>query len=345
MKLSVYSEIRKNQYVCTTNLIVMNSNIHQVLKNWIPYKFVTLNDATYCRWLYLGDTPFTAPFFDETISACRSLPQNSKMLSSLSSADVLPGWAAQAECISPSAIIFHISRCGSTLVSQLLALQQTSIVLSEVPFFDALLRRGKKDPAFDSSAMLKAAVQLYGARRKGLEQNLFIKADSWHIHFYSELRQLYPEVPFILLYRRPDEVLRSQQKNRGMQAVPGVLEPEIFGFDRDVLTITNLDEYMVKVIESYLQAFAEILKTDQFALPVNYNEGAMAIVKKIAAVTGLDITEADMASMQQRAGFHAKYPGQFFAEPAMQEPIPAYLEKAFELYQEVENVRTATKSL
>jgi hypothetical protein len=321
----------------------MSSNIQQAIKNWIPYKFVTVNDTLCCRWLYLGNTAFTAPFFDQTISKCRSLPENSKLISSLSSPDVLPNWAAQVDAIAPTAIIFHISRCGSTLVSQLLALQQANIVLSEVPFFDELLRKGKKEDDRSTQQLLKAAVELYGAKRNEQQSQLFIKADSWHIHFYKELRQLYPTIPFILLYRKPDEVLRSQQKKRGMQAAPGVLEPEIFGFKREMITQLNLDEYMAKVIESYLLAFTQILATDKLAVPVNYNEGAVAIVNKIAAVTGITISSNEMEAMQQRTGFHAKYPGQVFAEPTMQQTVPPYLEKAFEWYEVVEKIRTATK--
>jgi hypothetical protein len=318
----------------------MSGSIAKAIKNWIPCKLVTVNDTLCCKWLFVGDAPFTAPFFDETISACRSLPENSRMRSSISSTAVLPQWAPEISAVSPKAIIFHISRCGSTLVSQLLALQQANIVLSEVPFFDELLRLGIKDNKEDTIALLKAAVQLYGAKRNKKSENLFIKADSWHVHFYAQLRQLYPNIPFVLLYRKPDEVIRSQQKNRGMQAVPGVLEPEIFGFDKDEILQLSLDEYMAKVIESYLQAFAEILSQDKLAIPVNYNEGAVAIVNKIATATGILISEEEMTAMQQRAGFHAKYPGQVFAEPAMQQPVPPYLKKAFELYTQVEQIRT-----
>jgi hypothetical protein len=319
----------------------MSGTVSEAIKNWVPYKLAEKEGTLCCRWLYLGNTAFTAPFFDETISACRSLPENSAMISSLSNPAILPEWAAQVDAVSPTAIIFHISRCGSTLVSQLLAQQPGNIVLSEVPFFDELLRRGKTDSSFDATALLKAAVELYGKKRSGTEQSLFIKTDSWHIHFYQQLRQLYPAVPFILLYRRPDEVMRSQQKNRGMQAVQGVLDPEIFGFDKNEILQLSLDAYMGKVIESYLQAFAAILSHDKLAMPVNYNQGAMAIVHKIAAATGLEISREEMEAMQQRAGFHAKYPGQAFSEPEVPQAMPAYLGKAFELYEVLEKIRTA----
>ena len=70
----------------------------------------------------------------------------------------------------------------------------------------------------------------------------------------------------------------------------GVIEPEIFGFDKDKILQLSLDEYMAGVIETYLQAFVEILQSDNLAHPVNYNEGGMTIVNKIAALTGMNFS-------------------------------------------------------
>ncbi len=53
----------------------------------------------------------------------------------------------------------------------------------------------------------------------------------------EKARKLYPQTPFILLYRQPGEVIRSQQKRRGMQSIPGLLEPEIFGFTKNEIAI------------------------------------------------------------------------------------------------------------
>ena len=320
----------------------MRERISLVLKDWIPYRLFEEGGTDYCRWLYLGDEKITEPFFEETIARCRKLPDNSRLIRCVSSVEVLPEWAQQIETVAPTTFIFHISRCGSTLVSQLLDLQPANIVLSEVPFFDELLRSGNKNNSMPATLpLLKASIEILGARRNETSTNLFIKVDSWHVHFYKQLRELYPQIPFILLYRRPDEVIRSQQKNRGMQAVPGLLEPEIFGFDKNEIIQLGLDEYMARVIESYLQAFLQILKADKLALPVNYNEGAIAIVNKIAAFTGITINEKEIEMMKQRSDFHGKYPGQFFAEIKMKEPVPDYLNRAFELYDEVEKIRNS----
>jgi hypothetical protein len=320
----------------------MNESISAALKDWIPFRLMEDGQTTSCRWLYLGDKKIREPFFDETISKCREFPNNSQMMKCMSSADILPEWAERINSIPPTAIIFHISRCGSTLISQLLALQAQNIVLSEVPFFDELLRWGNKNEKMQEALpQLKAAISLYAAKRQEESRHLFIKADSWHIHFYKELRELYPQVPFILLYRKPDEVIRSQQKRRGMQAIPGLLEPGIFGFDREQIMQLGLDEYMAKVIETYLEGFLKIMDTDKLVLPVNYAEGALAIVNKIAALTGIQISEEEMEEMKKRSAFHAKYPGQVFAEEQTKEALPAYQAKSFDLYNEVEKRKIA----
>ena len=106
------------------------------LKNWVPWKL----SNTLCEWLYTGNKKFTEPFFDDTISVCRNLDENRKPYKVVSDLQIMAEWAGDINALVPSAIIFHVSRCGSTLLSQLLGLDETHIVLSEVPFFDELLR-------------------------------------------------------------------------------------------------------------------------------------------------------------------------------------------------------------
>ncbi len=311
------------------------------IAGWIPIKLYPEDQSLLCRWLYAGDKAFDEPFFDESISVCRSLfSENWHVKRSMSSTDVLADWAKEMDNIKPTAFIFHISRCGSTLISQMLGMQPSNIILPEVPFFDELLRYGKMHNCMPAILpQLQAAVSLYGANRTGKYEQLFIKTDSWHIHFYKELRALYPDVPFFLLYRKPDEVLRSQQKKRGMQALPNLLEADIFDFDKDKISTMHLDEYMGMVIESYLTAFLEILQKDKAAYAVNYHDGAMEIVDTIASVTGLQISEEEKLLMQKRAGFHAKFPEQVFSEEKPEAPVPEFLKRSFELYESIEQMK------
>lgn len=315
------------------------------LLNWVPYKLSASEGAPHCHWLYTGTQSYTAPFFDETISACMSLPENSKGFKIVSSVDVLPLWADESLAVPPSAFIFHVSRCGSTLVAQLLGLCAQHIVLAETPFIDQLLRfafaHGYNSSVFLPQA-LPAAIQLYGRKRRGDESHLFIKPDSWHLCFYDQLRVLYPAVPFILLYRSPDEVLRSQRRRRGMQGVQGVIEPEIFGFDRNVVNDWPLDDYMCKVLERYFTIMLEIADRDPDVLLVNYNEPVLSIMQRIAGVTGISIDDAMLQLMQERSRYHAKYPDQVFKEPVAEDELPDALEPVMGLYHLLEAKRADT---
>lgn len=312
----------------------MDTNISSALASWIPYKLSFSESGPYCEWLYTGDEEFTEPFFDDTITKCRQY--NNRGHKSISSIDVLPQWSTEIESVSPTAFIFHVSRCGSTLASQLLALDRSNIVLSEVPFFDALLRTGTNTP----QKLLKAAIAFY-APVKSDRKRLFIKTDSWHIFFYKQLRELYPQTPFILLYRRPDEVMRSQQKRSGMHAIPGLIEPALLGFEENEVRHMNQNEYLGRLLEKYFQAFEHILSADALAIPLNYSEGPVAMVEKIAGITGVPIGSGEMEKIKARALYHAKYPEQVFAEEAIRNPVPVYCRAAYERYEALERRRNS----
>lgn len=190
-----------------------------------------------------------------------------------------------------------------------------------------------------SLQQLQAAINFYAAKRKGNCKNLFIKTDSWHIHFYKELRAIYPTTPFFFLYRKPDEVLHSQQKKRGMQAIPNLLEAGIFGFNSEEIASKPLDEYMGMVLTSYLQKFYEIIQKDTNCFPINYHNGAMSMINTIATITNVAISEIEKLAMEKRAGFHAKYPEQVFNEKREEGVIHSYLQKSFNLYYKIEEIR------
>ena len=314
----------------------MRYSYGRALKNWIPIKLQSDHEIL-CQWLYVGDKKFTDPFFDETISRCRSIPENGHLKKSMSSTDFLSDLVNDMDVIEPTAFIFHISRCGSTLISQMLATQPSNIVLSEVSFFDDLLRFGKKANCLLSILpQIKAAISIYGRKRNAEECRLFIKLDSWHIHFYEELRMIYPNTPFFLLFRNPHEVLLSKQKKRGMQSIPGLIEPEIFGFNLEVLNISDLDKYMSMVLESYLLKFDEVLQNDKNCYALNYHHGAMQMIDTIISKTKIHITRDERNAMEHRILYNAKYPDTIFSEKPSQELVPEYLQKSVALYKRIE---------
>jgi len=321
-----------------------NDPSSDAIKNLVPWKLLSHPSEPLCQWLYTGVKSFTEPFFDDTISVCRRLDKNCKPFKSVSSLAMMEEWANGVEPILPAAIIFHVSRCGSTLLSQQLALDESNIVLSEVPFFDELLRLPFKNQLFNNStarALLKAAVSLYGLPKTGHEKNVFIKADSWHIHFYASLRSLYPTVPFILLYRDPCDVLLSQQRQRGMHSVPGIIERGVFGFSNEQFDQPDFDRYMTNVLEGYFKKMIEIAKSDSLVFPVNYASGMSSIFKQIYGLLNLTITPKLDKLLNDRSRFHAKHPQQIFQEENKKKIAPSYVMHVLELYHQLDKIRLA----
>lgn len=284
------------------------------LQYWVPWKLTKEFD---CRWLNTGKLPFTAPFFDDTISACRRLELNRSAYTSISSLEMLNGWGEQLKGPSPSAIIFHVSRCGSTLLSQLLSRSSDNLVLSEVPFLDELLRLPFKANEIKSETVSKyfyAALKFYAQPRLEKYSHLFIKSDSWHLHFYEQLRKLFPSTKFILLYRDPQEVLLSQQRQRGLQSVPGLLEYQIFKFNKEESEITDPDRYMGLVLETYFNKMIQIIESDPNAIAFNYSDGMINIATRLYKLLKIPVSEQLLNDWKERSRFNAKHPQHLFHE-------------------------------
>ncbi|MGZ4068219.1 MAG: sulfotransferase family protein, partial [Bacteroidia bacterium] len=289
-----------------------------------------------------GNKDFTEPFFEETIACCRSHPYNSAKFRSVSSLDSMIEWSGLLPEIHRPAFIFHVSRCGSTLVSQLIGLDEKYTVLSEVPLFDELLRVSHKLNNIDErrqKKLFQAAVKFVGQSRTGSGDHLFIKTDSWHICFHKRLRQFYPDAPFFLLYRSPDEVVYSHQKLRGMQAVPGLIEPEIFGLDKKEIKDLTLDAYTARVLENYLLLFEKVAAQDKLARLFDYRDGAMDIMMNMGKYLKINWGEGHIENMHKRVGFHSKYPRQTFSKDETRNEVPEYLQNAVDAYRRLAEIR------
>src|SRR6185437_13521248 len=83
--------------------------------DWLPVQVVDLGGQVFVDWLYFGARPLREPF-------------NRAFRYRLALADFLAG-AAAAQSLKPSGLIFHMSRCGSTLAAQMLAAREDTIVV------------------------------------------------------------------------------------------------------------------------------------------------------------------------------------------------------------------------
>lgn len=310
--------------------------------HWIPYKLQPTEEGLNCRWLYLTDELLSAPFFEDTQQRALKHPYNSGYLSVVSSLDWIIEMAPTVQSVAPSAFIFHVSRCGSTLLSQLLSLNQRHIVLSEAPLLDHILRLSlltKNRPVQQQEQLFQAVLRLLSQPRSGQETHLFVKLDSWHLMLHETIRRLFPTTPFILLYRSPDEVVQSHRKRRGMQAIPGLIAPEFFGFTTDQIAGIDLDVYMATILHRYFETMIQVTETDPNCLLLNYQAAGMSMMRELIAFLNLNPTEAEYAAMVHRCGYHGKYPEQKFLEDTPKAELSDYLQPALSLFRQLEQLR------
>jgi hypothetical protein len=326
----------------------MNNIIRNALREWIPYKMIDHSNDVLFDWLYTGNETYTEPFFDATIGKCLQYRRTSRPNKHISTAEALIEWSECTDHIKPTAFIFHVSRCGSTLLSQALAVKKEFVSLSEVPVFDSILRLSYQRPDFSierTGKLLKAASSFYGSKRSGLEEELFIKTDSWHLMFYRQLRSLYPGIPFFVLYRNPEEVLQSNRHRRGMQACYNLIEPGLFGLADISDEQTHPDIYMPLVLEKYFEAIIDNAN-DPDTILLNYNQGLMCHIETLKAVAGLNISNEYMEAVSRRGKYNAKYPEEPFSERLpLASVFDTPMSKLNALYKETENLRIKAQRL
>jgi len=313
-------------------------------ENRVPYQLIHSGEELQCDWINTLDKRFTEPFFDDTYFSLRILDQKNRTQRYISALAEMQQKGGRLDSVTPAVFIFHLSRCGSTLVSQLFATSGRFIVLSEVPFFDELLQLPLSVPGFDEAdipGLFSSALNYYGRKRFAAEEHMIIKTDCWHIFFYDTLRKMFPQTPFVLMYRSPDEVLASLLKLAGRQTVPELVDPRMFGLP-GMPEVYQREIYTATILEKLLTKFLEVAEKDKNCLPVNYNEGALTVVKKIAALANIELSGEETGIMEQRSHYHSKNPGELFSEEPAAD-VPECLLKAMRLYEALEQKRKMTQ--
>ncbi|MBB4100287.1 sulfotransferase family protein [Sphingomonas kyeonggiensis] len=263
---------------------------------WLPVSFSSTPEPA-VDWLHFADISPNTPFFQDAIREASYRPFN-RLFRTATPIASLPG---QADREAPTGFIFHMSRCGSTLVSQMLGAVPGHVSISEAPALDALLQCRFTD----QEAHVDALRGLVHAHRRGAER-LFVKLDSWHTRALPLLRRAFPRTPWIFLYRDPVEVIVSHLRQRGVQTVPGMVPLAWF----DLLPEdANLPDrvFIARVLERICSAVIENGREN--GLLVDYAELPEAFFERILPHFGIAPDAAAGAAMTAAAGNHSKTPG------------------------------------
>lgn len=273
---------------------------------WLPAETTGDGEDAIVEWLWVGRRRLTAPFYDGSMAQARQLPFN-RLFALRTPLSELEAWARALPAVEPAGLIFHMSRCGSTLAAQMLAASPADLVLSEPPPLDAVVQAaGLDDDA--KVVLLRAMAAALGHARNG-ESRPFLKLDCWHSLSLPLFRRAFPDTPWVFVYRDPVEVLVSHLRRRGMQMVPSFVPPSTFGIDLPG-GVPDAD-YCARVLAAVCQGVVEHGPEDGGRL-VNYRDLPEALFTTILPHFGVAISDTEAALMRAAATRDAKAPGQAF---------------------------------
>lgn len=274
------------------------------LATWTPIRFDLTGPAPAVDWADLSAERFAEPFFDQTVARWNVSPGARPLvrtgLDALLALDDEPS-------LDPAGMIFHFSRCGSTLVSRLLATIPGVLVIAEPSPLNALLGL---DPRRVDGATLVQVVRLLvralGRRRHGDEQQLVLKCTSWNIRRQEILAAAFPDTPWVWVQRDPAQVVASLLATPpgwlGHQAPP----PQTalcFGIDPAAASTMPRAEFTARALGAML--FSAAIGPAR-RVGVDHAELPAAVWQRVAPHFGIEVDAAAIERMTERSAFYAK---------------------------------------
>ena len=275
------------------------------LARWTPVRLDFSGPVPAVDWANLSEERFVEPFFDQTAARWASGPRASQLVRT--GLDVLVALDKEPS-LEPAGMVFHMSRCGSTLVSRLLATLPGVVVLAEPSPLNSLLalEPGRvNQPALIQ--IVRLLVRALGRRRHGDERQLVLKCTSWNIRHRAVLAAAFPETPWIWVQRDPARVLASL-----LAEPPGWLRlqnwpqqaKQRFGLDPATVPAMTRAAFAAQALGSMLEA---AVATDPAGrLCIDHAELPDVVWQRVAPHFGLEVDAAAVARMTDEARFYSK---------------------------------------
>lgn len=282
------------------------------MQDWIPIHFSqTAGWDASVQWMRLGEQRFLEPFFEQTIAGQMRHAYHQFFRRPTGVADLL-AWATSNPGLPLRGIVFHMSRCGSTLLSQMLAASTQNIMLSEPTPMDAPVRARQLDPSLPKGIhveWIRAMASALSQPRSGTEQSAFFKLDCWHIHEIETLRDAFPDTPWVFLYRDPAEVMISHARMPAAWTIPGMLAPRALGMQDADWDPARQDEYAARTLRNICES-ARNAAQQHNGLLMNYSELPGAFRSRLAP--HFSLPEEELDTMMAAAVRDAKSPDAVF---------------------------------
>lgn len=285
--------------------------------NWLPVVIERHNQEVYVKWCLLKGLDFSAPFLSDSLRklSCRYELKEVLRYSSVSSfleyERNIPRATQDTE-----GCLFHISRCGSTLLCNTLKKSPASLVLSEPQPLDFILRTWscKSVNTEQQDLVLKALFSLWNFVAQQQGKKLFVKPDCWLNLHWKRLYQAASPRKSWFLTRDLTEVLLSHKKLSGAFLLPQYVSAAYFGLEEPGNEVFNYSGYPLDVLLKILDSGQALLKNTDTEL-LDYEGLVPDGLLRVLSAHQISLSEEQLNSVLAR---HSKNGGQFTAESKAQ---------------------------
>ncbi|QIL72980.1 sulfotransferase [Diaphorobacter sp. HDW4B] len=292
------------------------------LRGWRPIRIYWNGSEVMVDWARLGDAPHLQPFFQDSVSQQLRKPFHNAFRRQTSLGEMI-AWHEQSPGLTPCAVVFHVSRCGSTLISQALSQSAHHLALSEPVPLDVLLRQALVDGWLTEDeviaatrAWLSAWAQRSDAGSPPLE-SVSIKLDAWNTHQAPLIAKAWPNAQQIFLTRDPLAVLVSQMQERAFYMVPGAMGAHFgpAGFSVLEQAIMPSAEYCARILGRIYADMARVAHPEN-ALILDHAELPAAIEQQLLERLDWEPNDHELQAMRERLSRHGKRPTESFVSDA-----------------------------
>lgn len=260
----------------------------------------------------IAPTAFTDPFVAETI-ARRSGETRARPLAPFCE------HASDLAGIAPRGIIYHVSKCGSTLVSQTLKQLGGLTVYSQPEALNGLLMPPHACDPDELTRSLRGFGALLAQHAAGA---YVLKLESWHALYCDELQRAFPATPWVFCIRDPIDVAVSIIEDPD----PGVWYRRLGSEANPFLDAFGLRHAAPRTPGAYIALFytrfcAAIRQlAPQTGRIIGYDSMPESIWADVAPLFGLQVSPIELARMQRSTAYYSKDPhgtlSQFVADSA-----------------------------
>lgn len=214
----------------------------------------------------------------------------------------------------PTGFIFHMSKCGSTLVAKVLDQPDTLLVVKEpTPLHENLWQYLTNNwqtpiaPTKENLRLIRNLIQILGRNRLPRQEAYFVRFRSWNIAFVEIIQQAFPDTPCLFIYRDPVKVMASIL-NKPTTGLPRLNESGAAAFitkrSREELTQMDALDYFTCFYKQYLYLGLNKMKNTHY---LNYRQLNKHNIDQILRTAySYAATETDLPLMQAQFDTYSK---------------------------------------